>query len=62
MSAKIDGFLTDDKATPEQVKSVAYECLNATMTMDTSQIKSLAEDINKAIGIKYMLGVLKHVN
>lgn len=38
------------KATPEQVKSVAYECLNATMTMDTAQIQSLAEEINTAIG------------
>jgi len=49
LTAKIDEFLNDDKATPEQVKSVAYECLNATMTMDTTQIQSLAEEINTAI-------------
>ena len=50
LTQKIDNFLTDDKATPEQVKGSAYECLNATMTMDTTQIRSLAEDINTAIG------------
>lgn len=49
LSTRIDNFLKDDKATPEQVKNVAYECLNATMTMGTDQIKSLAEDINQAI-------------
>jgi len=49
LNAKIDEFLDDDKATPDQVKSVAYECLNATMTMDTTQIQLLAEEINNAI-------------
>ena len=39
------------QATPEQVKSVAIECLNATMDMGTDQIKYLAEEINKAIGM-----------
>ena len=50
LSDQIDSFLGSDKATPEQVKKVAYECLNATMTMDTSQVQNLAEEINKAIG------------
>jgi coxsackievirus/adenovirus receptor len=50
LSTRINAFLNDDKATPEQVKSVAYECLNATMKMDTSQIQGLAEQINEAIG------------
>ena len=50
LSEKMDSFLNDDKATPEQVKESAYECLNATMTMDTAQIRSLAEEINTAIG------------
>ncbi len=49
LTKKMDSFLTDDKATPEQVKESAYQCLNATMTMDTDQIRSLAEDINTAI-------------
>jgi coxsackievirus/adenovirus receptor len=51
LSTRINAFLNDgDKATPEQVKGVAYECLNATMTMDTAQIQGLAEQINVAIG------------
>ena len=50
LSTKINAFLNNDKATPEQVKGVAYECLNATMTMDTAQIQGLAEQINVAIG------------
>lgn len=50
LSGKIDSFLEDNKATPDQVKAVAYACLNATMTMDTSQIQLLAEEINTAIG------------
>ena len=50
LSNKIDSFFESKKATPEQVQGVAYECLNATMTMDTSQVQNLAEEINKAIG------------
>ena len=39
LSRKIDAFLTDDSATPEQVKDIANECLNAEMTMDAAQIQ-----------------------
>lgn len=50
LSGKVDAFLTDEKASPEQVREVAYQCLNATMTMDNSQIQEIAEKINIAIG------------
>ena len=62
LSNKIDSFFKSEKATPEQVQGVAYECLNATMTMDTSQVQNLAEEINKAIGRKphTYFGLSKH--
>ena len=59
LSEKMDSFLNDDKATPEQVKESAYECLNATMTMDTAQIRSLAEEINTAIGKMFCFIIAK---
>ena len=43
-----------------QVKEVAYQCLNATMTMGTDQIQSLAEEINTAIGEDYSRSVDIH--
>merc|ERR1712241_174190 len=38
LTKKIDKFMTDDSATPEQVKDVANQCLNAEMTMDVDKI------------------------
>lgn len=48
LTTKIDEFLQDDNATPEQVKNVANECLQAEMTMDAAQIQALADQINTA--------------
>merc|ERR1712204_94147 len=48
LTKKIDEFLQDDNATPEQVKNVANECLEAEMTMDANQITDLANQINEA--------------
>merc|ERR1712038_612972 len=39
---------TDDSATPDQVKDVANQCLNAEMTMDAAKIQGLADQINEA--------------
>merc|ERR1719277_2312618 len=50
LTKKIDDFLEDDNATPEQVKDVAEECLEAEMTMDTNEIQQLANKINEATG------------
>lgn len=50
LTKKIDDFLDGKHATPEQVKEVARECLDSTMTMDANQIKDLAEQINAATG------------
>merc|ERR1719347_272671 len=50
LTKKIDDFLEDDNATPEQVKDVAEECLKAEMTMDTAAIQRLASQINEATG------------
>jgi len=50
LAKKIDEFLQDDNATPEQVKKVAEECLEAEMTMDTNEIQQLANKINEATG------------
>jgi chromosome segregation ATPase len=50
LTGKIDEFLEADNATPEQVKNVAEECLQAEMTMDTAEIQDLANEINKATG------------
>jgi hypothetical protein len=51
LTTKIDEFLQDDNATPEQVKNIANECLQAEMTMDAAQIQALADQINEATGI-----------
>jgi len=48
LSKKIDDFLTENSATPEQVKDIANECLTAEMTMDAAQIQDLADQINEA--------------
>merc|ERR1712242_411982 len=48
LTKKIDKFMTDDSATPEQVKDVANQCLNAEMTMDAAKIQGLADQINEA--------------
>ena len=48
LSKKIDDFLTENSATPEQVKDIANECLSAEMTMDAAQIQDLADQINEA--------------
>ena len=50
LTKKIDEFLQDDNATPEQVKNVANECLKAEMTMDAAEIQDLANQINEATG------------
>lgn len=49
LSGKVDSFLNDDKATPEQVREVADQCLSATMNLDTGGIEDLASQINVAI-------------
>jgi len=48
LTKKIDKFMTDDSATPDQVKDVANQCLNAEMTMDAAKIQGLADQINEA--------------
>jgi len=48
LTTKIEDFLQDDNATPEQVKNVANECLKAEMKMDAAQIQDLANQINEA--------------
>ena len=48
LNQKIEKFLTDNSATPQQVKEIANECLNAEMTMDAAQIQDLADQINEA--------------
>merc|ERR1719458_2380191 len=45
---RIEKFLTDNSATPEEVKEVASDCLAAEMTMDAAQIQDLADQINEA--------------
>ena len=50
LTKQIEEFLGGDHATPEQVKAVAQQCLDSEMTMDTNQIKELADQINKATG------------
>ena len=55
LTKKIDDFLEDDNATPEQVKDVAEECLKAEMTMDTAAIQRLASQINEATGKIFQL-------
>ena len=48
LTKKIEKFLTDNSATPEEVKEVANDCLAAEMTMDAAQIQELADQINVA--------------
>merc|ERR1712198_172355 len=48
LNKKIEKFLTDNSATPDQVKEVANECLNAEMAMDAGEIQDLADQINEA--------------
>ena len=48
LTKEIDQFLSDNSATPEQVKDVANECLGAEMNMDAAQIQDLADQINEA--------------
>ena len=48
LTKKIEKFLTDNSATPEEVKEVASDCLAAEMTMDAAQIQELADQINVA--------------
>merc|ERR1719384_1835421 len=48
LTQKIEKFLTDNSATPEEVKEVASDCLAAEMTMDAAQIQELADQINVA--------------
>merc|ERR1719150_2346400 len=48
LTKKIEKFLTDNSATPEEVKEVASDCLAAEMTMDAAQIQELADQIKVA--------------
>lgn len=48
LTKEINQFLSDNSATPEQVKDVANECLGAEMNMDAAQIQDLADQINEA--------------
>merc|ERR1719410_3118969 len=48
LTQRIEKFLTDNSATPEEVKEVASDCLAAEMTMDAAQIQELADQINVA--------------
>ena len=44
LTKRIEKFLTDNSATPEEVKDVASDCLAAEMTMDAAQIQHLVKD------------------
>eukprot|EP00096_Caligus_rogercresseyi_P003697 TRINITY_DN1712_c0_g1_i1.p1 TRINITY_DN1712_c0_g1~~TRINITY_DN1712_c0_g1_i1.p1 ORF type:complete len:716 (-),score=171.97 TRINITY_DN1712_c0_g1_i1:97-2244(-) len=46
---KIKDFTEGEKATPEDVKKLANECLAAEMSLDASEIQNLAGQINEAI-------------
>ncbi|XP_040566371.1 laminin subunit beta-1 isoform X1 [Lepeophtheirus salmonis] len=46
---KIKEFTEGEKATPEDVKKLANECLAAEMSLDASEIQNLAGQINEAI-------------
>ena len=48
LTQRIEKFLTENSATPEEVKEVASDCLAAQMTMDAAQIQELADQINVA--------------
>lgn len=50
LTENIDSYMTDDKATPEQVQDLAEQCMAATMDLDSSAITGLSVEINEAIG------------
>ena len=49
LAVKIDAFTSDDKASAEDVQSLADECLEAQLNLGDGEIQALAVQINNAI-------------